>query len=61
EHRLARERGPRMARRRVPAARAEVWDVDALKCPKCGGEMKVISLKLTRHTSIIIINLRLKY
>jgi hypothetical protein len=21
----------------------KVWDVDALKCPKCGGQMKVIS------------------
>jgi hypothetical protein len=21
----------------------KVWDVDALKCPKCGGRMKVIS------------------
>ena len=21
----------------------EVWDIEALKCPKCGGEMKVIS------------------
>ncbi len=21
----------------------KVWDVDALKCPKCGGQMKIIS------------------
>ena len=21
----------------------KIWDVDALKCPKCGGKMKVIS------------------
>ena len=21
----------------------KVWDIDALKCPKCGGRMKVIS------------------
>ena len=21
----------------------KVWDVDALKCPKCGGKMKIIS------------------
>ncbi|NOQ22836.1 MAG: hypothetical protein GQ565_09370 [Candidatus Aegiribacteria sp.] len=21
----------------------KVWDIDALKCPKCGGQMKVIS------------------
>ena len=22
----------------------KVWDVDALRCPKCGGQMKVISV-----------------
>ena len=22
----------------------KVWDVDALRCPKCGGQMKVISI-----------------
>ena len=29
----------------------KVWDVDALKCPKCGGEMKVISF--IEHPSVI--------
>ena len=24
-------------------ASQETWDVDALKCPQCGGQMKVIS------------------
>ena len=29
----------------------KVWDVSALKCPKCGGQMKVISL--IEHPSVI--------
>ncbi|OPX31673.1 MAG: hypothetical protein B1H09_02300 [Gemmatimonadaceae bacterium 4484_173] len=33
----------RRRRQKWAALLKKVWDVDALKCPKCGGQMKVIS------------------
>jgi hypothetical protein len=39
------DRSPYSRRRRQQWAvlLKKVWDIDALKCPKCGGHMKVIS------------------
>ena len=33
----------RRKRQQWAALLKKVWDVDALKCPKCGGNMKIIS------------------
>ena len=40
------DRSPYSRRRRQQwaALLKKVWDIDALKCPKCGGNMKVISI-----------------
>ena len=34
----------RLRRQQWAALLKKVWDIDALKCPKCGGNMKVISI-----------------
>ena len=34
---------PRLRRQLWAVLLKKIWDIDALKCPKCGGQMKVIS------------------
>ncbi|MCD4774711.1 MAG: hypothetical protein K8S15_01505 [Candidatus Aegiribacteria sp.] len=34
---------PRRRRQLWAVLLKKIWDIDAFKCPKCGGQMKVIS------------------
>ena len=45
------------ARKRWAALIKQVYETDPLRCPKCGGEMKIISF-IERHQSKVIEKLR---